>query len=536
MALLSLVSDLVIVLDDELRIRGGNAAVERRLGYSIPSLVGRELVTLVHPTLRETWLAQVADARSEAGKVVRSREVELKLVQCDGGDLPAIVSIHRLEDEAGATLVVIARDASDRRKVRVEQNRSEVLEEANSALREAMLHAEQTTRVKSEFLANVSHEIRTPMTSILGFTEELLDQAASTSAPRETIDALRTIQRNGDYLLTLLNDILDLSKIESGRLELERVSYSPIAIAIDVARLMRVRAEAKGVPFQVEFLTELPARIEGDPTRVRQVLINLVGNGIKFTEVGSVRLRTWLQDAPGGGRIVFEVSDTGIGISGAERAQLFRPFRQADSSTTRRYGGTGLGLTISKHLCELMDGSIDFESEPGRGTTVRVSFPTGSLEGVERVRASEDLADTPRGGGAALRLPPRLTGRVLLVEDGADNQRLIRLLLAKLGLEIAVCENGQQGVERALAAREAGEPFDLILMDMQMPIMDGYTATRILRRRGYTGSIVALTAHAMHAERGRCLSAGCDDFATKPVDRESFFALLSRYLLGDKGA
>jgi PAS domain S-box-containing protein len=534
-ALLSLVSDLVIVLDDELRICGSNAAVERRLGYSGPSLVGRELATLVHPSMRGSWLSLVSDARSEAGKVVRAREVELKLLQCDGGDLPAIVALHPLENEDGTTLVIIARDASDRRRIRVEQNRSEVLEEANSALREAMLHAEQTTRVKSEFLANVSHEIRTPMTSILGFTEELLDQAASASAPRETVEALRTIQRNGDYLLTLLNDILDLSKIESGRLELERVSFSPIAIALDVARLMRVRAEAKGVPFQVEFLTELPTRIEGDPTRLRQVLINLVGNGIKFTEVGSVRLRAWLQDSASGGRIAFEVSDTGIGISGAERAQLFRPFRQADSSTTRRYGGTGLGLTISKHLCELMDGSIDFESEPGRGTTVRVSFPTGSLEGVERVLANDDLADTPRRGGMR-QAPPRLTGRVLLVEDGADNQRLIRLLLAKLGLEIAVCENGQQGVERALAAREAGEPYDLILMDMQMPIMDGYTATRILRRRGYTGSIVALTAHAMHAERGRCLSAGCDDFATKPVDRESFFALLSRYLLADKGA
>jgi PAS domain S-box-containing protein len=531
-ALLSLVSDLVIVLDDELRIRGANSAVERRLGYAVESLVGREMVSLVQPALHETWRCQVEDMRGTVGTAQRAREVELKLVQCDGGELPAAVALHRLEDAQGATLVVIARDSSDRRRLRVEQNRAEVLEEANSALREAMLHAEQTTRVKSEFLANVSHEIRTPMTSILGFTEELLDEAANASAPPETVEALRTIQRNGDFLLTLLNDILDLSKIESGRLELERVGYSPIAIVRDVARLMRVRAEAKSFPFQVEFVTELPVRIEGDPTRVRQVLINLVGNGIKFTESGSVRLRTWLEDLPGGGRIVFEVSDTGIGISSAERARLFRPFRQADSSTTRRYGGTGLGLTISKHLCELMDGSIEFESEPGRGTTVRVSLPTGSLVGVERVRASENLADTPRTG--SLRTTPRLSGRVLLVEDGADNQRLIRLLLAKLGLQIDICENGQQGVERALEAREAGTPFDLILMDMQMPIMDGYTATRILRRRGYTGSIVALTAHAMNAERGRCLAAGCDDFATKPVDRESFFALLARYLSSNK--
>jgi len=532
-ALLSVISDLVIVLDDELRIRGVNEAVERRLGYAAAGLVGRSVESLVQPSSREAWQSLASDARTPvAAAARRPREVELKLVQCDEGDVPAVVALHWLEDAKGRTLVLIARDASDRRKLRNEQNRREVLEEANSALREAMLHAEQTTRVKSEFLANVSHEIRTPMTAILGFTEELLDQAASNAAPRETVDALHTIQRNGDYLLTLLNDILDLSKIESGRLELERVSYSPISTVRDVARLMRVRAEAKGIPFQVEFETELPVRIEGDPTRVRQVLINLVGNGIKFTEVGSVRLRASLHDAGSASRIIFEVTDTGIGISNAERARLFRPFRQADGSTTRRYGGTGLGLTISKHLCELMDGSIEFESEPGRGTTVRVSLPTGSLEGVERVRVTDELADTPRT--ETLRVAPRLSGRVLLVEDGADNQRLIRLLLAKLGLEIAICENGQQGVERALEAREAGTPFDLILMDMQMPIMDGYTATRILRRRGYTGSIVALTAHAMHAERGRCLTAGCDDFATKPVDRESFFALLARYLRAKK--
>jgi PAS domain S-box-containing protein len=531
-ALLSLVSDLVIVLDDELRIRGVNSAVERRLGYAAASLVGQEMIALVHPALQDTWRSQVIDARIPGAVGQRAREVELKLIQCDGGELPAAVALHRLEDSNGTTLVVVARDGSDRRRLRAEQNRAEVLEEANSALREAMLHAEQTTRVKSEFLANVSHEIRTPMTSILGFTEELLDEAAKSAAPIETVDALRTIQRNGDFLLTLLNDILDLSKIESGRLELERVGYSPISIVRDVARLMRMRAEAKGVPFQVEFLTELPALIEGDPTRVRQVLINLVGNGIKFTDVGSVRLRAWLHEPPSGGRVIFEVSDTGIGISSAERARLFQPFRQADSSTTRRYGGTGLGLTISKHLCELMDGSIEFESEPGRGTTVRVSLPTGSLAGVERVRASDDDAVTPRSN--ALRVSPRLSGRVLLVEDGADNQRLIRLLLAKLGLVVTICENGQQGVERALEAREAGAEFDMILMDMQMPIMDGYTATRILRRRGYTGSIVALTAHAMHAERGRCLAAGCDDFATKPVDRETFFALLGRYLSSTK--
>jgi signal transduction histidine kinase len=338
--------------------------------------------------------------------------------------------------------VLIARDASERRKLRAEQDRAEQLEEENSALREAMLHAERTTRVKSEFLANVSHEIRTPMTAILGFADELLDEAARSQAPRETQDALRTIRRNGDYLLTLLNDILDLSKIESGRLDLERVTYSPIDVVHEVARLMRVRADAKAIRFEVDFATELPARIEGDPTRVRQILINLVGNGIKFTDLGSVRLRVALREGPAGPRIVFEVVDTGIGISQDDRAKLFRPFRQADGSTTRRYGGSGLGLTISKHLCELMDGTIELESDPGRGTTFRVTLPTGSLQGVERVHAESEDADLPRE--VARRQTPRLTGRVLLVEDGRDNQLLLRRLLGKAGLEGGVRETASR--------------------------------------------------------------------------------------------
>jgi PAS domain S-box-containing protein len=528
-ALLSLVSDLVIVLDADLRVRGANAAVERRLGWLATALVGRPMAELVSANARqgfEAWARELFEPGRAA--VQRSREVELKLVQCDGGELPAILALHRFAGEDGDALVLIARDASERRKLRAEQDRAEQLEEANSALREAMLHAERTTRVKSEFLANVSHEIRTPMTAILGFTDELLDEAVRSQAPRETQDALRTIRRNGDYLLTLLNDILDLSKIESGRLDLESVTYSPIDVVLEVARLMRVRADAKAIRFEVDFATALPARIDGDPTRVRQILINLVGNGIKFTDLGSVKLRVALREGGGGARIVYEVIDTGIGISPDDRAKLFRPFRQADGSTTRRYGGSGLGLTISKHLCELMDGTIELESDPGRGATFRVTLPTGSLEGVERVHPQTEDPDLP--GERARQRAPRLSGRVLLVEDGRDNQLLLRRLLGKAGLEVEVCENGQQAVEVVLAARADGVPFDLILMDMQMPIMDGYTATRVLRSRGYEGPILALTAHAMDTERARCLACGCDDFATKPIDRDGFFALLARYL------
>jgi PAS domain S-box-containing protein len=521
----ALVSDAVLWLDPELCIVRANEAAVRLLRQPVEDLLGVELPALVASGSRKSFAAYVEERRALRGEA--TRRAELRLSHGALVDLPVELALHGLDLDGRPGWLVVARDLTERRLLRAERNRTESLEEANSALREAMLHAEQTTRIKTEFLANVSHEIRTPMTAILGFTEVLLEEGARGGAPHATVDALRTIQRNGDYLLALLNDILDLSKIESGRLEVERVTFSPVSVVREVERLMRVRAEAKGIGFHVEFEGPLPEYLEGDPTRVRQILINLVGNAIKFTEVGDVRLRVNLRDEPAPARLRFEVSDTGIGITPAERVKLFRPFGQADSSTTRRYGGTGLGLTISKRLTDLLDGTIEVESEPGRGTLFRVDLPAGNLDGVARVAASESL---PADDTLDADSDPQLQGRVLLVEDGPDNQRLLALLLRRAGLEVVVAENGQQAIERVQEARHAGSAFGLVLMDMQMPVMDGYTATKILRRQGFAVPIAALTAHAMDTERSRCIAAGCDDFATKPIDRVRFYALLRRHL------
>jgi PAS domain S-box-containing protein len=528
----ALVGDAVLWLDSELCILRANPAALRLLRQAPEQLRGVALADLVATASRKSFAAFVQERR-EAGGGEGGRRGEVRLTHGELADLPVEVALHAADVEGKPGWLAVVRDLTERRLLRAERNRTESLEEANSALREAMLHAEQTTRIKTEFLANVSHEIRTPMTAILGFTEVLLEEAARGGAPHATVDALRTIQRNGDYLLALLNDILDLSKIESGRLEVERVTFSPVAVVREVERLMRVRAEAKAIGFHVEFAGALPEHVEGDPTRVRQILINLVGNAIKFTEVGDVRLRIHLRDDPAPARLRFEVSDTGIGITPAERAKLFRPFGQADSSTTRRYGGTGLGLTISKRLTDLLDGSIEVESEPGHGTLFRVDLPAGNLDGVARVAAHQSLGPAEARDGDA---EPRLQGRVLLVEDGPDNQRLISLLLQRAGLEVVLAENGQQAIERVHAERVAGSQFALVLMDMQMPVMDGYTATKILRRQGFAAPIVALTAHAMDTERARCISAGCDDFATKPIDRARFYALLRRHLQAAKDA
>src|SRR5262245_12744069 len=287
-----LVSDLVFWVDAELCILRSNATAQRLLRHEADVLYGLAFEGLIAPASRRTFAAYVAERRAQGGPAQKRIEVRMQLHETP--ELPVELALHAGEHAGQPAWLLVARDLSERRQLRAERNRTESLEEANSALREAMLHAEQTTRIKTEFLANVSHEIRTPMTAILGFTEVLLEEARRASAPAATVDALRTIQRNGDYLLALLNDILDLSKIESGRLEVEHVTFSPVAVVLDVERLMRSRAEAKGIGFHVEFGGAVPAQVEGDPTRVRQILINLVGNAIKFTEIGEVRLRVGL--------------------------------------------------------------------------------------------------------------------------------------------------------------------------------------------------------------------------------------------------
>jgi CheY-like chemotaxis protein len=374
----------------------------------------------------------------------------------------------------------------------------------------------------------MSHEIRTPMTAILGFTELLLGDPSRQRLSPEQREAIETIQRNGNYLLGLINDILDLSKMEAGKLEIERTECSPGQVLSEVVALMRVRARAKNLSLELALGGPVPATIRTDPLRLRQILINLVGNALKFTEVGGVRVVARLLDGPRP-RLQVDVIDTGIGIGREQLARLFQPFAQADSSTTRQFGGSGLGLTISKRLAEMLHGDLTVTSVPGQGSTFRVSVATGPLEGVamqDRLVAEGAAAPAARSSGEN---PVELGGRVLLAEDGPDNQRLIAHILKKAGAEVTVADNGRIAFEQALEAQQEGRPFDVVLMDMQMPEMDGYTATRALRERGYGGPIVALTAHAMSDDRQKCLDAGCDDFVSKPIHRKTLLELIAGF-------
>lgn len=394
------------------------------------------------------------------------------------------------------------------------------MEEVTQAAR---LAAEAASRAKSEFLANMSHEIRTPMTAILGYAD-LLNDAGQTEESRRL--CLQTIQRNGQHLLGIINDILDVSKIESGRIDVERIEYAPARIVSEVVSLLRVRSDEKSIELRTRYRTPVPASAVGDPTRIRQILVNLVGNAIKFTDRGHVAVEVSYcgDDRP---MLRFDVIDTGVGMSPDHVERLFQPFTQADSSVTRRFGGTGLGLAISWRLASLMGGTIEVESREGVGSRFTLRLPALHPSGV---RMTDGSTDVPHAERPEPVVSAQLSGRILLAEDGPDNQRLISFILRKAGAEVDIAENGLVAldmVERSLVEKR---PYALILMDMQMPRMDGRTATRELRVRGVTIPIAALTAHAMDSERERCIECGCDDFAAKPIERAKLIEMCSRLM------
>lgn len=404
---------------------------------------------------------------------------------------------------------------------------AEALEVTNKALEGANEAAKAASRAKSEFLANMSHEIRTPMTAILGFSDVLLGNLTH----EEAVAAANTIKRNGGYLLRLINDILDLSKIEAEKLDVEHIPCSPNRILFDIESLMGVRAAAKNLGLVIQCDGPVPSTIHTDPTRLRQILINLIGNAIKFTEVGEIRVIARLLDAESEKpKMQFEIRDPGVGMTEKQMANLFMPFTQADSSTTRKFGGTGLGLTISKRLAAMLGGDLEATSTLGKGSTFTVTIDTGPLDGQEMPSQAVALAKpAEKTTEPTAHHKVKLDCRVLLVEDGPDNQRLIAFVLKKAGAQVTVAENGQVALDCVHAAQGEETPFDVILMDMQMPVLDGYEATRILRSEGYAGPIIALTAHAMTSDRQTCLDAGCTDYMTKPIDRDTLIPLVAQY-------
>jgi PAS domain S-box-containing protein len=385
-------------------------------------------------------------------------------------------------------------------------------------LREAREAAEAANRAKSEFLANMSHEIRTPMTAILGYADVLSRHLRDP----DNLQCVETIRRNGRFLLELLDDILDLSRIEAGKLEIERRRFRPDDLIVEICSLMDVRAREKQLSLKLHYQGDLPQTIENDPTRLRQILVNLLGNAIKFTERGEVKLVVRLLREEE--KLHFDVIDTGVGMTEAQKGRLFQPFTQADSSVTRRFGGSGLGLAICRRLTEMLGGEISFQSQWRLGSTFAFSIDTGPLDSVPMIAPRTSLELTALDHAESV----RLDCLALVVDDRRDIRYLSQHFLEQAGARVKTAQNGREAIAMILAAATKGEPFDVIVLDMQMPEMDGYEAAARLRAQGIQTPIIALTAAAMQGDRERCIQAGCDDYTAKPIHGPRLVEMVAR--------
>jgi two-component system sensor histidine kinase/response regulator len=491
--------DAVISMNEAGIITEWNSQAVRTFGWAARDAVGRNLAdTIVPPACRQRHCAAVERFLTTGERSVEGR-IEITALHRDGHEFPIELAIAPIHDGLSISFCAFVRDITERRQ-------------AALALCQAKEAAEAANRAKSTFLAHMSHEIRTPLNGILGFAE-VLQKMGSEATDEERIDYLETINRSGRHLLGVINDVLDLSKIESGQMDIDLVQCAPHAIVADAVSFLRVRAREKGIDLRSRWEGRVPKTIVTDPSRFRQLLMNLIGNAIKFTEKGWVEVVARVENMDAEPRLAVDVNDTGIGIAPEHLPSIFQPFVQADGSITRRFGGTGLGLTISRQIAERLGGSLEVTSEVGRGSQFAAKIATGSLDGVALLEAPiADVVPDKQARAA----PISLSGvRILLVEDGATNRKLISLVLRRAGAEVATAENGEIGVNRARAQK-----FDVILMDMQMPVMDGYQATAALRRDRLQIPIIALTANSMKGDAEQCLAAGCSAFLSKPIDSD----------------
>lgn len=514
----------IMVADEADRLISWNRLTEDLLGMNHDDLHHREVKSLCLPREWERIRGEHVQCRG------MQHHLETKMIRKSGAVIDVEIFLTVLTGSRGDAMgsIGVVRDITARKEAETRLRRakeeaeqmSRELMEASKRANEMAARAETANAAKSQFLANMTHEIRTPMNAIIGFSD-LLASCELADEQQEYIDIIRDSSR---HLLNLINGILDLSKIEAGQIQVEMRNCELATVLDSIEAMMRSLADKKGLEFEIVRCPDVPAMMHTDSARLRQCLVNLISNAIKFTETGHVRVRVVPDGADANPCLRFDVEDTGIGISREKQAFIFEAFTQADGTTTRKYGGTGLGLAITQKLAGLLGGSVSVRSTPGQGSVFSLTLPMGvcSLEPPPVQEPASDLSTGPKKDRAQ---DVQFHGRLLVAEDVKTNQLLIGLMLERLGLEVVLADNGKQAVEKATR-----DVYDLILMDVQMPEQNGHEATRELRERGVTIPIVALTAHAMKEDERACLDAGCDDYLTKPIDRDRLLEVLERYL------
>ena len=504
-AIVNTAVDGIITANERGIIQSFNPAAEKLFGYSRDEVIGQNLNTLMPSPYREEHDTYLANYLHTGKRKVIGKGREAIARRKDGTTFPMDLSVSEMHVGQRRMFTGIVRDVTQRK-------------EFEKQLLEAKEAAERANQTKSEFLANMSHEIRTPMNSIMGFTEILLDEAL----PAQQREAMETIRGSSERLLTLINEILDLSKIEADSLVLEKIPFKLKNLVLQAMEWVRPQVEQKHIELRSHFEGDLKT-VVGDPTRLQQILLNLLSNSIKFTEQGEILLTARvLEETESRVRVEMAVKDTGIGIPEDKKDAIFEAFTQADGSTTRKYGGTGLGLTISRRLIGLMGGEIGVDSRVGEGTTF--NFDLWLLKGTPEDSSIEwagFLGERASGKGLSVQAPA-LT--VLLAEDDLASQKMTIQMLEKMGHTVTLAGDGSEAV--AMARHTT---FDVILMDMQMPVMGGLEATDKLRKAGYTGPIIALTASAMRGDREYFMEQGMDGYIAKPIRRDMVLDILNRF-------
>lgn len=495
--------DAVISISHNGTILGWNPGAETMFGYKKEEILNKHSETLVPVRLRPRHLEALKrlSKQTKSSQSPEKKTIDFIGLRKNGEEFPIELSLSIYRGNQETLFSGIVRDVTERK----------IFEDTLRLERDA---AEDGIKMKSEFLSTMSHEIRTPLTSILGYCDLILSVE---DQPVEINKYAKVIQRNGEHLLAIINDILDLSKIDANRLTVENAPASPKVIIDEVIHAIHPQAVAKNLSLNLHYDSKTPKLIQSDARRITQILFNLINNAIKFTKKGGVEVLVGSKTLEGQEFVEFSIKDTGIGIHENDKKKMFQAFSQAESSTSRQYGGTGLGLIISQKLVKLLKGEIFYKSAPGIGSTFTVLIPVGNL--------------TPKSPSFTQNSPSlikKTNQKILLAEDNEDTKHLIKMILSNAGYEVTTVSDGFQAIEEATKAWKNQDPFLVILMDINMPEMDGYTATKKLREKGYSKTIIALTAYFTENEEKLCLKAGCDSVITKPINKELFLSTIQK--------